>query len=99
MSHRTALKQLLQGYLNFDWPEEYGDPWSAVADFLRSEPEYGRLLGAEIAALLRTATSEGDLRQVVLGELGSGYLPEADGWTYAAWLREVARRALEQFPQ
>ncbi len=95
MKNRPALKQLLQGYLHLDWPEEYGDPWCAVADFLRSEPEYAPLLAAEVSDLLVAASGEDDFRRVVLEDLGSGYLPEADGWTYEGWLQELARRTGE----
>jgi len=96
MTSRPALKQLLQGYLHLDWPEEYGDPWCAVADFLRSEPEYALLLATEISDLLMAKLGEDGLRRIVLEDLSSGYLPEADGFTYESWLKELARRTTTQ---
>jgi len=90
-----ALRQLLLGYLNLDWPEEYRDPWKAIEDFFRSESEYRHSIPGEVADLIDIAPSEIKLRRYVLNELGSGYLPEADGWTYRDWLEEISRRAVE----
>lgn len=80
------------GYLHLDWPEDYdGDPWAAVDDFAVSEPEAAASLRAEVESVLTKYESENGLRQLI-SELGSGYLPEADGHDYRAWLREVAQR-------
>jgi hypothetical protein len=49
-------------------------------------------LSDEIDALLASAPNEDALREVVVDALGSGYLPEAHGWTYRAWLTETATR-------
>lgn len=86
-----GLQLLLQGYLNQDWPEEYQDPWAAVADFVQSEPEAAAVLVQEIWAAILNAGSDAELEQLVSRDLGSGYLPPADGWSYLSWLVEVAR--------
>ena len=92
MSYLPALSLLLQGYLNPDWVDDYEDVWSAVDDFARNEPESARVIRQEVDSLLRTVSSEETLRRIVVNELRSGYLPEADGWGYRSWLEEVARR-------
>lgn len=92
MTSSPALQLLLQAYLGLDWPEDYGDPWEALADFLASEPESARTLKSEIEVMLASADSDAELRRVVVEEIGSGYLPEADGLTYRGWLLEVCRR-------
>lgn len=91
----SALTLLVSGYLNLDWPEDYGDAWRAVEDFLASEPpDSARELADEIAALLSTERSEADLTSYLVDTLGSGYLPEGDGWTSTkSWLEAVAHRA------
>ncbi len=86
-----ALRLLVQGYLNLDWPDDYGDPWRAVDDFLQNEPSHVGLLLDEIENLLRDASEEA-LRRLILEDLGSGYLPETEGWAYRSWLTELARR-------
>lgn len=95
MNDHPALAHLLQAYLHLDWPEDYGDPWAAIDDFLRSEPEHAGRLAAEIDRLLGAVSDEAELKTLVVEELGSCYLPEADGWSYASWLAEIAWRAMD----
>lgn len=92
MSELPGLRLLLSGYLHLDWPEDYGsDLWAAVDDFATSEPEAAEGLAAEIESVLTDYGSEDELRRLVF-ELGSGYLPEADGYEYRSWLQQVAQR-------
>ncbi len=93
MTTKPALQLLLQGYLGLDWPEDYGDPWEALAHFFSSEPALTRRLQSEIDGLLARADSDAELRRLIVDEMGSGYLPEADGLSYRDWLLEVGRRA------
>jgi hypothetical protein len=86
-----ALKQLLQGYLNLDWPDDYADAWAAIDDFAAYEPIAGRLAD-EVTMLLDSAPTEEGLREFVVDELGSGYLPEADGFRMRDWLMAVRQR-------
>ncbi len=88
-----ALPHFIGAYLHQDWPDEYGDPWRALDDFIDSEPTQRATLVTEIHYLLTRIEDESELRRIVVEELGSAYLPEADGWTYRSWLHEVARRA------
>lgn len=92
MTAYPALLHLLQGYLHLDWIEEYGDPWAAVLDFARLEPKNASAIGGEIDSVLGKHSSESELRHFLVDECGSGYLPDADGWTYADWLKEVKVR-------
>lgn len=92
MLETPALCLLCQGYLTPDWPEDYdGDAWAAVADFAASERDSARL-APEVRVVLETFSTEAGVREFVRNELDLGYLPEADGWDYRAWLAEVARR-------
>jgi CdiI immunity protein len=87
-----ALTLLLQAYLNLDWPDDYGgEPWAAVEDFSRSEPDAAKVIG-EIQSILEQRPTESDLEHLIVDELASGYLPQSDGWTYRQWLAEVAHR-------
>jgi hypothetical protein len=85
-----ALTLLLQGYLTLDWPEDYhGDPWAAVDDFAATEPHASKLV-EEIRIVLTQTSSEEAVKELVAEDLGCGYVPPADGWTYTDWLAEVA---------
>lgn len=87
-----ALQHLLQGYLHYDWPEDYGgDPWAAVDDFA-SDESVARDLAEEITEALRLLPSERELRTLVFDHFDSGYLPEADGYTLREWLIAVRVR-------
>ncbi|MFV0317961.1 MAG: contact-dependent growth inhibition system immunity protein [Microthrixaceae bacterium] len=86
-----ALRLLLQGYLGLDWPEEYGDPWTAVEDFVKSEPASASRITIEVGRVLEGAAEDG-LHHLMVSDLSSGYLPPADGWTWRSWLEEVVRR-------
>lgn len=93
-----ALELLAQGYLTLDWPDDYVDTWAAIDDYVTSEPLASQLPD-EIADLVDATSSEQGLRSVVVGELGCGYLPEADGFTMTAWLlsvREHVQEALDE---
>lgn len=89
-----TLRLLFGGYLNLDWIDDYDDPWDAVTDFVQSEPSSSDLPG-EVVTLLSSQPQERELRRLVVDELGSGYLPESDGWRYDEWLAELADRVRE----
>jgi contact-dependent growth inhibition (CDI) system CdiI-like immunity protein len=94
MSLKPALRQLLRAYFTQDFPEIYGDPWQVVEAFAR-EPSLAPMLGSEIDEVLAANPTEPELKHLIIDEYDSSYLPEADGWTYRAWLTEVARRVEE----
>lgn len=88
-----ALELLVQGYLSIDWPDDYANPWAAVDGYTTTEPVAAQL-PAEVVQLLDAMPSEQDLHSFVIGELGCGYLPDADGLTMTAWLQAVRERVL-----
>lgn len=94
-----GLEQLLAGFLNQDWPDDYADVWAAVAQFVRLNAEDASLVAAEVDRLLTAAESDADLARIVHEKLGSEYLPATDGWNYRDWLEEVARRVQEQLDE
>src|SRR5947209_4608918 len=90
-----SLQLLLAGYLHEDFPDDYGDAWGAVEAFALNEPEDPPRIRDDVTKLLATVSSEEEVRRVVLDDLGSYYLAEADGWTYREWLQAVADRVDE----
>jgi hypothetical protein len=96
---RDALAQLLGVYLHQDWAEDYPDVWGAVTDFVVSDRDNAIGLLTDIADLVSAAESEAELRSVVIEDLDCWYLPEAEGWTYRAWLETVANRVHELLQQ
>lgn len=86
-----ALRLLFGGYLNLDWIDDYDDAWAAVDEFVELE-SCARDLPGEVSALLSSQPSEGELRRLLVDDLGSGYLPDSDGWRYDEWLAELAMR-------
>lgn len=86
-----ALELLAQGYLTLDWPDDYVNAWAAIDDYVTNEPIASRL-SDEVDHLIATITSDEDLHALVIGELGCGYLPQADGFTMTAWLHAVRER-------
>jgi hypothetical protein len=87
-----AIAQLMQGYLHAQHLELYGDPWTAVEAFARTEDEDAPRLRAEIAELFASRPSERKLRKLLTKDLDCHYSPTADGLTYGAWLRSVSDR-------
>ncbi|MEI2808943.1 MAG: contact-dependent growth inhibition system immunity protein [Nocardioides sp.] len=86
-----ALELLTQGYLTLDWPDDYANVWAAVDDYVASEPIAGQLPD-EVARVVAMIDSEEDLRALIIGELGCGYLPDSDGFTMTTWLLTVGDR-------
>jgi hypothetical protein len=85
------LHDLFTAYLNQDVLDEYTDPWEAVADFKRREPEGAARRAAEEAVELAASSSDDQELDRAIGRLGVGYLPGADGWRVRDWLVELAR--------
>jgi len=86
-----ALELLLQAYLNLDWPDDYPDVWSAVDDFVANEAIAAQIAD-EVTEILDSGESEDALRRFIVGDLGSGYLPEGDGMATREWLETVRLR-------
>jgi hypothetical protein len=83
------------GYLNEDWPFEYGGPWAAVEAFVRHEPASAPSVRADIDRLLARSDSDREVEDQ-LDKFGLGYRPSTDGSvSYRAWLLAVADRVDE----
>ena len=92
MTDYEALEQLLGGYLNEDWADDYPDPWQAVDDFPPSQPSFALKLRREVEDIIRQYPAE-DALDAQLTRLGLGYRIQVDGWTsHRAWLLAVADR-------
>lgn len=92
MTKYEALEQLLGGYLNEDWTDDYADPWQAVDDFPLSQHSYALKLRSEIEDIIRQYPSE-DALDAQLTRLGLGYRIQFNGWTsHRDWLLAVADR-------
>jgi hypothetical protein len=95
MNDLEPLDTLIGGYLNQDWPEEYGDPWLAVEAFVRYEPEYASLLRADVESLIAQCHSDRELERR-LDKFALGYAATNGGWSsYSTWLQAVADRVDE----
>lgn len=80
-----ALWLFMGGYLHQDWREEYNSTEVAFEDFLRSEPHDALRVSDELRRVLDSDLDESALGDL-LQQLGSFYLPEADGLTTREWL-------------
>ena len=91
----NVLEQLLGGYLNEDWADDYADPWQAVDDFVHSQGSDAVNLRRAITDTIRQYPSQDALYARLL-RLGLGYRIQADGWTsHRDWLLAVADRVDE----
>lgn len=87
-----ALTQLAQAYLHQDFWEDYGDPMTAVDDFL-NRSDLAELVEDEVSHALNEFPTEEATRRFVQDDLDSMYLPNDEGISYRDWLRSVADRA------
>ena len=95
MTELDPLEQLLGGYLNEDWADEYTDPWQAMDDFVRSQHSYALTLRGAVEDVLGHYPTE-DLLFARLLRLGLGYRIQFHGWTsHRDWLLAVADQVEE----
>ena len=95
MSDLKALSTLVGGYLNEEWPEDYGDPGAAIEAFVRHEPDCAPSLRSDIEELVAEQISDQEVEKQ-LGKFGLGYRPSVDGSIrYRTWLLAVADRVEE----
>ena len=91
MRDYPSIRLLVGGYLNLDWMEDCSSVWECVTRFAEHE-ELAFALPKEVDAALEEFSSESSMKQFIVDQCGSGYVAEADGWTYRAWLAEVRTR-------
>ncbi len=73
-----------------DWTPENADAQSVVRFFIeQNPPEFLKAVAEDIGELLALGMSEGELQEFLYAELGSYYMPTADGISYSDWLRSV----------
>jgi hypothetical protein len=79
-------------YFHQDWPEEARNPAQIISLFLSEGWTTGYLhqLAEEIRQFTAMHTDDGELERALFSELGSYYVPSADGITARAWLEDVA---------
>lgn len=82
---------LFGGYLNLDWPEEYGSPERAVHDFMHEVPADAVRQAAAELRQLRAAVHEESAGNA-LEALGCGFHPPGAGMTLMGWLEQVQTR-------
>ena len=87
----SPLGQFFGAYLHQDYLYEYPDAWSAVEDYVASEPlEERRLARSELVTLLQRCQTEKGF-SVAADHLNLYYYPPAHGETYREWLEKVER--------
>ncbi|MFC7492812.1 MULTISPECIES: contact-dependent growth inhibition system immunity protein [unclassified Nocardioides] len=91
MSERPALEQLMGAYFHQDWKDD-GTVWDVVDLFVSHEPELARALPDEVESTLTDKSTEPELKDYVIRELGAYYLADASGGTFREWLTEIADR-------
>ncbi len=91
MTTAPAFWHFAGAYLHQDWPEEYGDPWRALAAFVTDEPALAAAMPDEIEHALQDNGSEEGLAAFVIVQ-GAAFVPGPDDGGYRGWLTEVARR-------
>lgn len=86
----SHLELLLAGYFHQDWREEASSPAEAVRNFVRREPPHVvRGADSELVALLSSAMTDGELRNLIVGGWGASYDPTLVGKSMRAWLTEI----------
>lgn len=91
MTRYLTLDYFFGVYLHEDWPDDYGNEWTALDAFAaEGPPEDPQLFQADVAKLLAEEASEDDLRKLILDGLGCYLDPEADGWKYREWLQALS---------
>jgi len=91
MTRYPTLDYFFGVYLHEDWPDDYGNEWTALDAFMAEGPaEDPQLFRADVTRLLAEDPSEDDLRKLILDDLGCYLNPEVDGWTYREWLQALS---------
>lgn len=92
MEKLPALDHLMGAYFHQDWDLDHEDEWAVLDDFIDKEPASARLLPAEVDEVLRTLRTEGELKGLLVDQLGGYFLADWDGGTYRGWLTGIAER-------
>ena len=93
MTGYPTLWQFFGAYMHQDWRLDYADEWSALDDFIRSEPGGAEGFCKEAAELLATEPSEEELRELLLDEYLAAAMMENLGWKYRDWMQAMLDHA------
>ncbi len=93
MSNYPLLQQYLNGYLYQGYPDEYGDEWGALADFVNGDPADVSALQREIARLLQSNATEAEISHVILEEIRANVDVTQAGLRWRDWLTRVSDEA------
>lgn len=86
------LWTLVGAYLHQDWDFEYGDDvWDAVRDFRDGTSAHRVVDAADQARRILDADHDESGLKAIFDEMGLGYHPPGDGWTYRGWLTELEK--------
>lgn len=89
-----ALWQFLGAYLHQDWQEDYSNTREALSDFMVNEPTFAPDLASEIDHLLDSSSTAEEAEAAIL-ELGSFFVPSAQGSDAREWLRRIRSDATQ----
>ena len=77
-------------YFHQDWLDEFGSYDSVIRSIIESEPVEKIESGMEeIDYLLASDWGEGQLKVILIDQLGCYFDPAADGMTYEFWLKKL----------
>lgn len=94
-----ALAQLLGAYFHQDWDLDDPNADAVVRRFLRSESaETVRRAREDVAHMLSSTRTDAQL-EAMTAQLGSIYLPTADGLTTRAWLTRIGEMLAAEQPR
>jgi hypothetical protein len=83
------IQTLFGGYLNQDFPEDYGDAWNAVRQYCVDSTTANIATAVdELKEILERFHDEQQL-EAVAAQLGSEYYPPGAGQTYREWMTEL----------
>jgi CdiI immunity protein len=89
-SDYPALSQLFGGYFHQDWQQDHASPHAALQAFVRdASPDSASAAAGEIDRLLDAGFDDDALARMLTDGFDCNYMPESDGTSPAAWLRQV----------
>src|ERR1700712_2005200 len=102
MPDEIMLNYLGRGYFHQDFDLVAESPIAVVRKFAYEEDtDYIQIMADELEEILSARPSEGEAKQLWIGDAHAMYDPARDGISYLAWLSEVleiAKEALRNRP-
>ncbi len=85
-----ALSQLFGAYYHQDWQQDHESRDAALMAFVRdASPDTAGAAAGEIDRLLAAGFDDAALARMLADGFDCNYVPESDGISAAAWLRQV----------